>query len=156
MNKRLTVSVAFAGFLAMGSAGNASALTEGKTAGGLVYATGGVTVGDLRKLLAERDRYALWVTTAARGSGAFLSDVQLRITDRESNVVLDTILIGPWLFVDLPPGTYAIEATLKNQVQERTTRIDRSAQRQAIIYFESPAEVSPDWTSPFVHSPYGN
>jgi hypothetical protein len=146
--------LAVGGFLLIAAHGNASALTRGETAEGLGYATGGVTVSELKTLAAEKDHYDLWVTTAAKGSGAFLSDVQLKITDKQRHVVLDTTMIGPWLFVDLAPGTYTIEAKFKDQSLKRTTWVGRGDHHQAILYFDSPARVSPDWVSPFARSPY--
>lgn len=134
----------------------AHATTRGKTMEGLDYATGGVTVAELRTLADDRSKYSLWLTTAAKGSGAFLSDARVRITDAGGEVVLDTTLIGPWLFVDLEPGTYRLQASVKDQSQSRTVRVSRDSHRQAVLYFDSPATLSPDWRSPFTESPYAS
>ena len=154
MNKSLLASLALGALLVTAFNAGAGATTRGKTQNGLDYATGGVTVAELRSLAADRDKYGLWVTTAAKGSGAFLSDVRLRITDATKAVVLDTTMTGPWLFVDLAPGRYTIEATMDGQEQTRKTQVEPGAHHQAILYFESPAQVSPDWVNPFKHSPY--
>ena len=136
--------------------GGANAQTLSKTAGGLNYATGGVSIEQLRRLEETKEDFSLWVTTAAKRSGAHLSDVNLRIIDAKTNVVLDTTMIGPWLFINLPLGTFTVEATFKGTTQSRTTGIHPGDHHQIIFYFESPAEVSPDWTSPFKDSPYSN
>src|SRR5262245_8908364 len=81
-------------------------ITRARTPDGVAYATGAVTVSDLQELAAEKSEYKLWVTTAAKKSGAFLSDAQVKILDARKKVVLDTTVIGPWLLVDLTPGTY--------------------------------------------------
>lgn len=132
----------------------ASAETRGKTLAGTEYVTGGVTVAELLDLQGERDKYSLWVTTAAVRSGAHLSDVTLRIVDARKQVVLDTLMIGPWLMVDLPLGRYTVEAKFKDQTFQRVTQIHRDDRHQVMIYFDVPAEVSPDWVSPFKTSPY--
>lgn len=152
--KSLQSSVAVALFSVAVAIQPAHATSRGKTMEGLDYATGGVTVAELNALAQSRDKYSLWLTTAAKQSGAFLSDARVKITDSSGDVVLDTTLIGPWLFVDLQPDTYRLEATVDNQVQRRTIRVSAGSRRQAVMYFDVPATLSPDWKSPFADSPY--
>lgn len=136
-------------------AGTAHAATQAQqTANGIDYVMGGVTVEELQALKADKDQYSLWVTTAAKGTGAFLSDADVRITDAKNDVVLDTTVEGPWLFVNLPPGTYTVEATVDGQVQTHRTHIAAGDHHQALMYFDSTAQLSPDWVSPFAKSPY--
>jgi hypothetical protein len=156
MTRQLRISIAAAATL-LSLALSANAEERGKTADGMDYATGGVTVADLTEMAQERSRYDLWVTAAAKGSGAFLSDVQLKITDAKNEVVLDTLMVGPWLFVDLEPGHYTIDARFKDQSLQRKVSVGRGQQQQqAILYFDSDAQVSPDWKSPFAKSPYAS
>ncbi|HEU0204023.1 MAG TPA: hypothetical protein VFR86_26745 [Burkholderiaceae bacterium] len=139
----------------VGGAGLAAAQTTDKTAGGIVYATGAVTVEELRALESEKGKYNLWVTTAAKGSGAHLSDAAIKITNpKEKDVVVETTIVGPWFFINLPPGTYQVETTFQGQTQKRTARVAAKGLRQMILYFDEQAEVSPDWESPFEKSPY--
>lgn len=141
----------FAAFAA--TAGAQGTSTE---SGEATFVTGGVTAEELRDLANEKDRYDLWVTTAAKDSGAFLSDVEVRIEDTNRNVVVDTKMEGPWLFADLPQGTYVIEAKFNGQVKKSRTRIGSGGQRQVIMYFDSPATLSPEWETPFDESPYAD
>ncbi|GIL05742.1 MAG: hypothetical protein BroJett031_22620 [Betaproteobacteria bacterium] len=140
--------------VAFAAGGPAFAEVRGRTATGHEYVTGGVTVSELRALSKEKNKYTLWITTAAQGSGAHLSDARVKIHDAKKNLVLETTMVGPWLFMSLPPGRYTIEATFKDQTQRETVRVDKGTTRQVLMYFESPAEVSPDWVSPFKDSPY--
>lgn len=156
MKPRIVSSLLLGGMVGLLLAGNAGAVVRGTTTEGLNFANGGVTVDELRVLAAERQQYDLWVTTAAKGSGAFLSDVQVKITDARKSVVLETVMEGPWLLVDLAPGKYTIEATFDGKAQKHTTSIAQGERHQAILYFETPAEVSPDWKSPFAQSPYAS
>jgi hypothetical protein len=60
------------------------------------------------------------------GPRAYVSQVSVTITDTEGKVRLQVPreqVTGPWLFVDLPPGTYDItaEGPGKAQVKERVT-----------------------------------
>ncbi|HEU0200109.1 MAG TPA: hypothetical protein VFR86_06700 [Burkholderiaceae bacterium] len=68
--------------------------------------------------------------------------------------MLETIMIGPWLMVDLPLGIYSVEAAFEGQMQRGTTQIHPGDHHQMIMYFDTPADVSPDWVKPFEVSPY--
>src|ERR1700741_2076445 len=59
---------------------------------GVAYATGAVSNEDMQMVAGERGRYSLWVTTATRGSGAYLSDAMVKIRDADDAVVLETMM----------------------------------------------------------------
>ena len=70
----------------------------------------------------ERDAtypsYSLKLILAQKG-GAFLAHVSFAILDQKGQTLIEIpedLVIGPWLFVDLPPGTYTITGTNKQQV----------------------------------------
>lgn len=128
--------------------------TVGRTAGGAAYAMGGTCIEDLQALERHKGDYSLWVTTAARGSGAYLADVQVKITDAQKQLVFNQALTGPWLFIDLPAGRYVIEASFRGEPQAKVTRIHGGDHHQAMFYFELPVERSPEWHSPFAGNPY--
>lgn len=120
---------------------SASALTRTSFGEGRAAVSGGV--GDLEqsRLKEERNQYSLWTITAARGSGAYLSDVRMQITDRTGRTVYTGKLDGPWLMVDLPRGRYTVEASFQDQVQRKTTTIDSDRDRhQMVFHFDTPAE----------------
>lgn len=119
----------------------ASALTRTSIGEGRAAVSGGV--GDLEqsKLKEERNQYTLWAITAARGSGAYLSDVRVEIADRAGQTVYSGTLDGPWLMVDLPRGSYIVQAAFRDQVQRKSTTIDSARdQHQMIFHFDAPAE----------------
>ena len=62
---------------------------------------------------------------------------------------------GPWLFIDLPPGRYRIDAAHRGKPQTRTTQIHPNDRHQLLFYFDDPADVSPEWEKPFKDNPYG-
>ena len=65
----------------------------------------------------------MWVITAAKKSGAYLADVQVKVTDSQQRVVFEAPLDGPWLMIDLPLGRYVVEARLNGETQQRVTTI---------------------------------
>ena len=121
----------------------AGAIVRGTTDSGRDFVSGGVGSEEMEAINAERSRYALAVLTAAKGSGAFLSDVHVRIADAHESQVLDTVMDGPWLLVDLPPGRYTITATLNGQVQKTSLSLGNSGRRQATFYFDTHDEIEP-------------
>ena len=86
--------------------------------------------------------------TAARHSGTCLADVRLKVSDAQHRIVFDQRLGGPWLFIDLPPGRYELEASHKGETQTRTTTVHLGDHHQALFYFNLPAEVLPSASQP--------
>jgi hypothetical protein len=129
--------------------------TLGKTTTGAAFAMGGTSVEDLQALERHKTGFSLWVTTAARGTGAYLADVQLTIHDAKKQLVFNQPLTGPWLFIDLPVGRYEVQAAFRGQPQTRTTQIHPGDHHQLMFYFDEPAVRSPEWQSPFEGNPYG-
>jgi hypothetical protein len=129
-------------------------MEAGKTAQGLAFTSGGVSIEELSAMHAKRESYNLWVVTAALGSGAHLADVRLVIRDDKSRVVFDRRLQGPWLFIDLPLGRYELEASAGKESQKRITTIHQGDLHQTFFYFATGDELSPEYRSPFPGSPY--
>jgi len=145
-----------------GQAQTSAFVVRGQTEGGLAYLSGGITIEDRTTMYAERARYSLWVATVAIGSGAYLSDAQLRIVNLNGKkLVLEQTMDGPWFFAALPAGRYEITATVPpdgpDAAQTLTTRVDiaPSGQRQAVLRFASSANVSTEMESPFKGNPFG-
>jgi len=115
----------------------AAAMQQSTTPDGRAYVSGGVSEDERIEMQKGRDHYSLWVLTAARKSGAYLSDVHLTITDSNKKVVFDAPIDGPWLFLDLPLGRYTIAATYKGETQHNVTTIHAGDHHQAIFYFDT-------------------
>lgn len=139
-----------AGVFVLSAFHGVQAAEEGSTPGGIAYASGGVGDTERQSLLEQKSRFSLWVTTASKRSGAFVSGVQVRVVDLKSKQpVLENTMDGPWLFAALPPGKYQIEATYQDgatepaQVVKKVTTIGSGKTlRQMMLYFTStdPAE----------------
>lgn len=121
-------------------AGSANAFEQGVTADGIRYASGGVSEEDREALQALSERFSLWVVTAVRKSGAYLSDVRVTVSTDHRQIVFDAPLAGPWLFIGLPLGSYAVDARLGGQTQQRTTTIHPGDHHQAVFYFDDDAD----------------
>lgn len=133
--------VALAGSLC---AAPAAAISEGRTAQDRPFVSGGVSSEELVELNAKRPFFTLSVLTAARGSGAHLASVRVRIVNAKGDVVLETEMDGPYLLADLTSGNYQIEARYGDEVQKRAASVREGARRDIVLYFKSDAEISPD------------
>lgn len=116
---------------------SANAAIERGNVAGVAYAMGGIGLGERSELQAQRGQYNLWVSTAAR-SGAYLANVELRIVEESSGrVLLEGTMNGPWLFADLPPGRYTIEAKTASggQSLKRQVRVQKGL-RHEVLHFD--------------------
>lgn len=134
---------------------SASAIQAGKTAQGLSYVSGGVSHSELATLHEGRERYSLWVVTAASKSGAHLAEVQVTIRDDRQRVAFEGRLDGPWLFIDLPLGRYQVEAALEGKTQKHVTTIHPHDHHQVFFYFDTGDEVNPESHLPLGENTYG-
>ena len=134
-------SIVFASALA---APAAFAMKEDKTAAGVTFLTGGVTQQELADIRMKRRLYNVQVLTAARPSGAHLSDVKLVISTTKGEPVLDVVMEGPYLLANLEPGTYDFEGTYQGKSQKQRVVVAKGGDREVVFRFDSQAELSPD------------
>jgi hypothetical protein len=140
-----------------------AALVRTQTADGHALLSGGNTLEDRVTMHAERQRYGLWVATVAKPSGAYLADVQLRITRAQGGTtVLERPMEGPWLMVALPPGSYVVTGTFKEPGSESAKTLNsrvsvpQGGQRQVVLRFDSAATVDPDAQRSAYGNPFGD
>lgn len=89
--------------------------------GEIRYITGGVGSDEVKAMRAVRGRYSLALTFAMQvgNTGYYTSSAQLRIARAGGGTVLEASADGPFLFVELPPGTYDLSAELAGEKLER-------------------------------------
>jgi len=128
---------------ATASSGAAFAELGGTSAQGHPFVSGGISEGG-REALQERMGGAdLWIVTAARGTGAYLADVRVAVTDNNGTRVIDTKLDGPWLIAELDPGRYTVTADFGAQHLVKEMTIGRGNLRRTYFYFEADAGPMP-------------
>lgn len=138
----------------------ALALERGQLDNGAAYASGGIGQEEIKTLHAERSRYSLWVSTLAKGTGAYMSDVKLHISDGKG-LDFDYVMDGPWFFAALPPGRYKItaawvpDAIATGQTLEQQVTLRAGDHRQVVFRFAIAADVAPDHEPLFGGNPYG-
>lgn len=102
---------------------------------GIRYVSGGIGEGERAELDSVSGQFNLRLLFAMQGSGDYLSDVRVNILDSRGEVALSAESNGPWFFAQLPPGTYAIEVSIPDQLQRQTVRIEGSRQSRLNFYW---------------------
>jgi hypothetical protein len=116
-------------------AGGAQAALPDAAMGRMPFVEGGIGLDDVQLMDAQRSAYALALRTAALGSGAYLADVHVRISDAAGVVVFERQLQGPWLLIDLPAGRYEIVGIHEGVVERQGILIPARGHREAVLYF---------------------
>ncbi|MEZ5667866.1 MAG: hypothetical protein R3F55_10620 [Alphaproteobacteria bacterium] len=78
-------------------------------------------VGEESRAEADAMQHSLKIVFA-EPDGHFLADVATVIEDGDGGVLVDVTCPGPWLLVDLPAGTYRIDASFHGET--RTISVD--------------------------------
>ena len=103
------------------------------------FASGGVSDDSAERMAALGKEFNLKLLFAAK-DGHYLADVAVRISDAGNRKVLETVSEGPFLFAQLSPGKYVINATYAGTAQTRSTAIVATGRRELIFRWEEPAE----------------
>jgi len=127
-----------------------AARTGAESSAEVTYLSGGVGVDELDHMRAVARNFNLRLMFAERGSGAYLSDIQVSIAgpldaatpnsnaaaavDSE-RLVVDTTTDGPWFFAKLPAGRYRVIAESGSKRLTQSITIPASGHRALMLYF---------------------
>jgi hypothetical protein len=113
--------------------------------------SGGVTASEFTDLTQRANEYSLKLVWAAKGSGAYLADVDVKIHALPSrDLVLQHRTQGPLMLVGLPPGRYVVTGHYDDVRPgtpadlERTVVVPRQGTQQMVLYFDTADQVSAD------------
>jgi hypothetical protein len=106
--------------------------------------SGGASVESFDALAARASDYSLKLLLAAKGSGAYLADVDVTVLALPGNdVLLQHRTEGPLMLAALPPGRYRVEARYSDVLPGAATTIRRdvvvpkNGLREVVIYFDT-------------------
>lgn len=130
----------FTAALTTHSAAFAACCEPSKAGAQVEYITGGIGDDEEKSMQSKQSDYSLWIVTAEKSTGAWMSNVHARITPLKSKKesgapILDTELNGPWLMVKLPPGDYKIDISHGEDTQHATVSLPPGAHRKMIFRF---------------------
>jgi hypothetical protein len=112
------------------------------------FESGGASYEEVEAMNRRAGDYSLKLTLAAKGSGAYLADVDVTITALpQRETVLQHRTEGPLLLAALPPGRYEVQARFEDvragapDTVKRAVVVPRKGLVQAVIYFDTGDEV---------------
>jgi hypothetical protein len=97
-----------------------------KSKGDISYVSGGVGASEQEALAKVKSKYNLWLTFAVTGTGAFLSDIPVTISDKAGQVLVEAVSAGPYFYARVPAGTYRLSVDNAGQVKTRTVSVPAS------------------------------
>lgn len=107
------------------------------TRGNVRYMSGGVAVGERNAMQRAARDFPLRLSFSEARHGQYLASVDVSIADRGGREVISVDDAGPWLYVDLPPGSYTVRATFDGRTQTRQVRIGENAPGVAAMQWRS-------------------
>ncbi len=114
------------------------------------FRSGGSSSEDFNVLDRLESGYSFKLLLAAKGSGAYLADVSVRVLALPSgNVMLETRTEGPLLLAALPPGRYEVTASAAVRpgamaTVKRSIVIPAAGLHKEVMYFDTGDTVSPE------------
>jgi hypothetical protein len=101
----------------------AESIIKPQTQGDVTFVSGGVGGDERSAMQAIRADYNLSLLFSLQGSGEYLSEVQVNITDSKGDTLLETVADGPMLLTKLKPGRYTVTVELNGQVAHRKATV---------------------------------
>lgn len=108
-------------------------LISPQTQGEVTFVSGGVGGDEQSAMKAMRPDYNLHLLFSVKGTGEYISDVTVRITDSRGNNLLESVSDGPMLFARLKPGRYVVTVDRDGQVIHKTAKVG-STQRTSLSF----------------------
>jgi hypothetical protein len=107
--------------------------------GAVTWISGGIGKAqvDAMRGVAPRYNVRLVMAQARKPRAAFLALVPVKIRDAKGRVVLDVRTDGPFLFLKLPPGRYAVTAVFAGHAISKSLRVKRGASVEATLIWPS-------------------
>lgn len=112
-----------------------------QSAQGVQYVTGGFGSDAAAAFKDAKARYPLALTFAATGddgSTPYVAEVRVEIADEQGKTVLSLPSVGPFLLVDVPPGSYTVRATYEGKTQTQQMKVAGPGSADARIAWQRP------------------
>lgn len=104
---------------------------------------GGVGAEERAAIEQKPAGYNLRLTFAAKGSGAYLSQVRTVIRNARGETVVDVVASGPLLYARLPQGEYTVQATHEGTTLTQKLAVAAAGRREWVFRFDAPHETLP-------------
>lgn len=105
------------------AAAQQGALPQPKTQGNVTFVSGGVGRNESDALKQAEKEYPLSMLFSEGKRGAYLAGVQVTITNRAGDTLLQAVSDGPIMLVRLPPGDYRVSAQANGKALQREAKV---------------------------------
>lgn len=95
----------------------------------VVVWTGGIGVEERDSAPKEGTKLVFFVD-----AGNFLANVQVSVKDSGGREVVNALSKGPWMILNLAPGTYTVHASVGGQAQGGTIEVSGTRQEFAYMF----------------------
>jgi hypothetical protein len=113
---------------------------DSKSANAAVPAvSGGVSV-NARDAMRATEQNANIKLVFSLNTGNYVSDVQVKVTDKAGRTLIDDVSNGPWLFAKLPAGSYTAIATYNGHTVKQNFSVANSGMRTANLRWPASVE----------------
>jgi hypothetical protein len=99
--------------------------------GSIAFLSGGVGQQERETLKEMGKGYPLKLMFSNK-EGKYLSDVIVKVRDQNDKTILTTVSDGPWLFINLPSGTYHLDASFKGN-EKKISKVNIEKETQKVI-----------------------
>lgn len=129
--KNLQLSVALSLFALALTAPSLHAASEPQVrqSGNISYISGGVSEEARDSLHTAAQGFNLKLILATK-SGAYLSDVDIAVSDAQGKRILDAKSNGPWFYAKLPSGKYDIAASSNGTTVHQSVTVGAQGQHK--------------------------
>ncbi len=82
-----------------------------------------------------RREFSLRILTARKKSGEYIADAKVTIM-KGGQLVLETVMTGPLMLVELPAGTYAVRVEVEGKPIDQTVTLAQRDHRELYLYWD--------------------
>jgi hypothetical protein len=109
-------------FLSGNAAFAESNAVQPQAQGDITFVSGGVGLDEVDTINRLKPNYNLHLLFVV-SSGEYLSDIEVAIFDKKGNIYLQAVSLGPFMLVNLKPGSYYVKAQLDGQVRQKKVTV---------------------------------
>jgi hypothetical protein len=113
-------------------------IPETKYSQSISYITGGVGEGETQAILAEAKQWLLLLEMSQieNGRGVWISGAMINILNDKNQIIFNAQADGPYMLVNLGPGSYSVQASFNGIQQTRAVTITAGAPQKLSLFWK--------------------